>query len=409
MAVSRFPHGADLARTFVRTIPEVFARTTAEPDAMGVVPIENLSTGNIGLTLDCLQLYGDAEITAELKLEIRFALVYKGEISCIERLYSHTEAYNQCSGYIFRNLKNHNLLEAPSNIAAYYRYTEDLKPETAAAIIPLPFYESENIAASYTGITDIQNERDNFTRFIIIRKSGNAEPDFTRYKTSIFVDMFQDRPSLLYHILEKFHRNACSPELFSTRALSAHWTSMTPGNTEMTVQCRTGWNDMKHGESVAFDGVCLSLTDFGTDFLKAELSPETLKKTLFGQRLNRRVNIERATAVGERLGGHFVQGHVECCGELAAIIPQGKYRELVFRFPQEIRHLMIEKGSVTVDGVSLTCFNITADTFKTALIPATLDKTNLGSLTPGSLCHLETDMLGRYLWNFYQTSHGKGD
>ena len=161
--------------------------------------------------------------------------------------------------------------------------------------------------------------------------------------------------------------------------------------------------DTRPGDSIAVSGVCLTVVgvpDGGT--FAVELVPETLARTgLAGVGVGTRVNLERATAVGGRLGGHIVQGHVDGVGELLARNPGARSDELRFTLPAPIARYVVEKGSVTVDGVSLTVAALQdggdGATFTVALIPTTLAHTTLGSLAPGDRVNLEVDVVAKYV------------
>ena len=167
---------------------------------------------------------------------------------------------------------------------------------------------------------------------------------------------------------------------------------------EITIGYDGGWNDLEIGESIAVNGACLTLTSFDAQSLSMQLSPETMLKTLFGAiQPNAGLNLERAMKLGGRLGGHLLQGHVEGFAEVLAVNDQKDCREITFGFSREHRPYMIEKGSVGLNGVSLTICDLANDSFKVALIPATLSATNLKSLSCGDKVHLETDMIAKYI------------
>ena len=151
------------------------------------------------------------------------------------------------------------------------------------------------------------------------------------------------------------------------------------------------------GESVAVNGVCLTaLPDDGT-FI-ADLSDETLSRTTLGSLgSGARLNIERALALGDRLGGHLVQGHVDTVGTLVSIATEGEFAVHRWSFPAEYAELVVSKGSIAVDGVSLTIVDPDRDTFGAALIPETLKRTTLGGARIGDHVNLEFDMIGKYI------------
>lgn len=151
------------------------------------------------------------------------------------------------------------------------------------------------------------------------------------------------------------------------------------------------------GESVAVNGCCLTVADF-QDGLVFELSGETISRTTFatiGE--GSRVNVERALRVGDRLGGHFVQGHVDAVGRVVALEPSGVGATLRIEATAEGERLLIDKGSIAVDGVSLTVVRPAGRTFEVALIPHTLTSTNLGDRGPGDPVNLEYDVLAKHV------------
>jgi len=153
----------------------------------------------------------------------------------------------------------------------------------------------------------------------------------------------------------------------------------------------------ERGESVAVNGVCLTaLPENGG--VVADLSDETLSRTTLGRLgTGARVNIERALALGDRLGGHLVQGHVDTVGTLVSITTEGEFAVYRWSFPAEYAELVVSKGSIAVDGVSLTIVDPDRATFGAALIPETLRRTNLGDAHIGDQVNLEFDMIGKYI------------
>ena len=153
------------------------------------------------------------------------------------------------------------------------------------------------------------------------------------------------------------------------------------------------------GESVAVNGACLTVVAHDTQTCCFQLSPETLQRTNLGAlRLGDRINLERSLRVGDRLGGHLVQGHVDGVGQVAERRTDGEWVTVWFTCPPELAAQMVPKGSVTVDGVSLTVVDVGADRFSVALIPHTLAHTTLGFKEPGAAVNLETDLLAKYVW-----------
>lgn len=159
--------------------------------------------------------------------------------------------------------------------------------------------------------------------------------------------------------------------------------------------------DARHGDSIAVNGVCLTVTDRdgSTDgTFTVELVPETLaRSSLSDVATGARVNLERAVPAGGRLGGHIVQGHVDGVTTLVSRMPGERSEELRFKLPVDLARYVVEKGSIAVDGVSLTVAGIDADGFTVALIPTTLSQTTLGGRRPGDTVNLEVDVIAKYV------------
>lgn len=152
------------------------------------------------------------------------------------------------------------------------------------------------------------------------------------------------------------------------------------------------------GESVAVDGVCLSVIEVGSDRFSFDVGPETLVRTTLGElRPGYVVNLERALRLGDRLGGHWVQGHVDGVGRIAAKETRGEWQMVWFETPPLLTRQMVIKGSVAVDGVSLTIVDLYRDRFSVMLIPHTLQQTTLGRKQTGDRVNLETDILAKYV------------
>ncbi|GAA1261021.1 riboflavin synthase [Pseudonocardia aurantiaca] len=168
-----------------------------------------------------------------------------------------------------------------------------------------------------------------------------------------------------------------------------------------TVRGRTVTADARHGDSISVNGVCLTVTDpdggAGGTFT-VELMPETLKRSsLAAVASGTRVNLERAVPVTGRLGGHIVQGHVDGVATLLSRSPGERTDELRFSLAPDLARYVVEKGSITVDGVSLTVAGVTEDSFTVALIPTTLSHTTLGIRQPGDTVNLEVDVVAKYV------------
>lgn len=162
--------------------------------------------------------------------------------------------------------------------------------------------------------------------------------------------------------------------------------------------------DLAVGESVAINGVCLTVVDRENDIARFQAGPETLRRTNLGQlRTGDRVNLERAVRVSDRLGGHLVQGHVDGVGSVAQRLPQGDWETFWFACPAELTRYMVPKGSVAVDGVSLTLVDVGPDRFSIALIPHTLAQTSLGIRAVGASVNLEVDLVAKYVFKAVET------
>lgn len=148
------------------------------------------------------------------------------------------------------------------------------------------------------------------------------------------------------------------------------------------------------GASIAVNGCCLTLVaSDSSSWWEADVSAETYSRTNLGSlSAGNPVNLERPMALGERLGGHIVLGHVDAVGTVVASAP-----DLVVRIPKDLMHLIVEKGSVTVDGISLTAFDLTTDTFRVAVIPHTMQVTTLGVRKPGDQVNIEMDVLAKHV------------
>jgi riboflavin synthase len=152
------------------------------------------------------------------------------------------------------------------------------------------------------------------------------------------------------------------------------------------------------GESLAVNGVCLTVLPDSDGALVADLSDETLSRTTLGSLgMGLRVNVERALALGARMGGHLVQGHVDTTGTLISIAHEGEFAVYRWSMPAEYADLVVNKGSIAVDGVSLTIVDPDAESFGAALIPETLRRTNIGTARIGDRVNLEFDMIAKYV------------
>jgi riboflavin synthase len=165
----------------------------------------------------------------------------------------------------------------------------------------------------------------------------------------------------------------------------------------LRIDTRLG-GELSPGDSVAVNGVCLTASEPDADGFAAEAMNETLGRSSLGAlRPGDPVNLELALRASDRLGGHIVQGHVDATGTIAAVAQDGFARRLRVQAPPELLRYAVEKGSVAVDGVSLTIAGLDERSFTVSLIPETLERTNLGRLGEGAIVNLEADVLAKYV------------
>lgn len=158
--------------------------------------------------------------------------------------------------------------------------------------------------------------------------------------------------------------------------------------------------ELEHGESIAVNGACLTVEEASSGIIRFHCLAETLSRTNLGNcPVGARLNLERALQVGARLGGHIVTGHVDFCAKVISAGMAGDDFELVISLPQGQRRFFVEKGSVAINGVSLTVAGVKEDSLRVCLIPTTLSKTNLETLVPGDSVNIESDILGKYVLN----------
>jgi riboflavin synthase len=178
-------------------------------------------------------------------------------------------------------------------------------------------------------------------------------------------------------------------------------------NRDVRFEIETGYDlaTIDIGASIAHAGVCLTVTEKGSNWFAVEVSGETLQMSTLGDwREGRRMNLERPAKVGDELGGHIVSGHVDGVGEVISVEPEGGSHRVKVRAPRPLHRFIAPKGSITIEGVSLTVNEVEDDVFGVNLIPHTWDVTTLGSLVPGARVNLEIDMLARYLARWRETA-----
>jgi riboflavin synthase len=181
----------------------------------------------------------------------------------------------------------------------------------------------------------------------------------------------------------------------------------TPAGREFRVRC--GYSDLEPGESIAVNGACLTVREHGDGWFTAAAVETTLGRTTMGEwQAGRRVNLERAMRLGDRLGGHMVQGHVDGVAQVTSVADRGDARLVDLALPVGLAELMVQHGSVTVDGVSLTVNDLPGgDAVQLSLIEYTLHHTNLGALQPGDGVHVEADVLGKYVQRLLHASDAR--
>ncbi len=182
--------------------------------------------------------------------------------------------------------------------------------------------------------------------------------------------------------------------------------SITPradGLLDLTIDCRLTLDGLQVGDSICVNGVCLTATRFDAQGFEATATPETLSLTNLDQlQTGSPVNLERSVTLQTRLGGHMVQGHVDGTGTVAEITPEGESQRWVFEVPADLTRFMVHKGSVAINGVSLTIAGLTDSTVAVALIPKTIELTTFNSMKVGDTVNIEADVIGKYVYQFME-------
>jgi len=169
-------------------------------------------------------------------------------------------------------------------------------------------------------------------------------------------------------------------------------------NARLVINARVVTERTNHGDSISVNGVCLTALDIEPDSFAADVSRETLQRSTLGSlKRGAPVNLERAVTPATRLGGHIVQGHVDARGQFLGVENHGESWTLRIAYPNEIARYLVFKGSVAVEGISLTIAGLTDDHFEIAIIPKTWEVTNLSHLKPGDAVNIEVDVIGKYV------------
>ena len=173
---------------------------------------------------------------------------------------------------------------------------------------------------------------------------------------------------------------------------------------------KIGVREIKSGESIAINGACLTVIETGEENFKVEVSMETLSKTnLSWLKVGGKANLERSLRVGDRMGGHIVSGHIDGVGRIIAVKKRGKSKEMWITLPQALSKYVVEKGSITVDGVSLTVNKVESNRFSVNVIPFTQCATTFNEFKSGNHVNIECDILGKYVEKFLLGRAEKGN
>lgn len=176
-------------------------------------------------------------------------------------------------------------------------------------------------------------------------------------------------------------------------------------DTRLTISCVRPVETIEIGASIACSGVCLTVTETGEGWFAVDASAETLSKTTLGDwQVGSPVNLEPALRLGDEMGGHIVSGHVDGVGEVTAVAPEGASHRITIQAPGDLARFIAQKGSITVDGISLTVNEVTGTSFGVNIIPHTWQATTLAGAAPGTRVNLEIDLLARYVARLAEAS-----
>lgn len=175
----------------------------------------------------------------------------------------------------------------------------------------------------------------------------------------------------------------------------------------LTILAKSVLNGIAHGDSIAIDGACMTVVEFTDTSFRVQVSPESFAKTTLGElKPGDAVNLERAMAASDRFSGHFVQGHVDGVGRVERVQPMGEFQMWSFQAPAEVAKYLVPKGSVTIDGISLTVVNPRGESFDVAVIPETLRRTKLHTRKAGDRVNMEADVLGKHIYHYIREGGG---
>ncbi len=165
--------------------------------------------------------------------------------------------------------------------------------------------------------------------------------------------------------------------------------------------------NLEKGASISVNGVCLTVVNFGENFFEVDAVEETIKRTNLGSlKVSNDVNLERARKLSDRIDGHIVQGHIDSTGKITRIIPSGISKIIFVSFPIDFKIYLVPKGSIAIDGISLTIVDVQNNIFSVSIIPFTFEQTNLKSKKIGDLVNLEFDIIGKYVVNYLNFKGG---
>ncbi len=168
--------------------------------------------------------------------------------------------------------------------------------------------------------------------------------------------------------------------------------------------------DVKTGDSIAINGICLTVKSFNGNSFTFDVSSSTLAHTNLAElKSGDKVNLEDSLTPSDKLGGHFVSGHIDCTAKVIGIEKTGRAYEITFDLPSEVAPFITERGSVAIDGISLTVTEVAGDSFKVVIIPHTFENTILGNKSTGSSVNIEVDMIARYIANYLKNKKTSGE